>query len=47
MFSRSIIDNSRSVNDASIVVTMTIISDAPSCGIILTTLEGSFTVIIF
>ncbi len=47
MFSRSIIDNSRSINDISRVVRMMIVSDAPSCGIIMTTLEVSFTIIIF
>ncbi len=47
MFSRSIIDNSRSINDASRVIRMTVVSDAPSCGIILITLELSFTIVIY
>jgi len=38
MFSRSIIHDSRSINDTSRVVKMTIISDAPSCGIVLMTI---------
>ncbi len=44
---RSVIEDSRSINDTSRVVRMTIVSDAPSCGIILTTLEVSLTVVIF
>jgi hypothetical protein len=38
MFSRSVIYNSRSINDTSRVVRMTIISDAPSCGVFLMTI---------
>ncbi len=47
MFSKSIIDDSGSINDNSRVVRMTIISDAPICGIILMTLEVSFRLVIF
>ncbi len=43
MFSRSITDNS----NMSRVFRMMIISDAPSCGIILKTLEVSFTIVIY
>jgi len=39
--------NSRSVNDTSRVIRVTIISDASSCGVILTTLEVSNTIAIF
>jgi hypothetical protein len=38
-------DEFRSINDTSRVVRMTIVSDALSCGIIVTTLELSFTII--
>jgi hypothetical protein len=37
MFYRSIIDDSWSINDTSRVIRMTIVSDAPGCGVILTT----------
>jgi hypothetical protein len=37
MLSRSIIDNSKGINNTSRVVGMMIISDAPSCGAILMT----------
>jgi hypothetical protein len=47
MFSRSIIDNSRGLNDTCRFIRMMIISDAPSCGVIMTTLEVSFTIVIF
>ncbi len=46
MFSRCIID-SRSINDTSRVIRMMIVSDAPSCGIILTTVEESFMIVIY
>jgi hypothetical protein len=45
--SRSINDVSRSTNDTTSIVRMTIVSDAPSCGIILMTVKVSFTIIIF
>jgi hypothetical protein len=44
---RSIIDDSKSINITSRVTIMTIIIDAPSCGIILMTLEVSFMIVIF
>ncbi len=44
---KSIIDNFRSINDISRVNRMMIISDTPSGGIILMTLEVSFTIVIF
>jgi hypothetical protein len=47
MLSRSIIDDSRSVDDTSIAVSMKIIRDAPSCGIVLITLIVSFMIVIF
>jgi hypothetical protein len=47
MFYRNVIDDSNRINDTSRVIRMTIISDAPGCGIILMTLEVSFTIIIF
>ncbi len=47
MFSRSIIGNSRSINETSRVIRMTITSNDPSYGIILITLEVSFTSEIF
>ncbi len=53
MFSRSITYNSRSINDTSGVVSMTILSDAKTSLaasltiIILMTLEVSFTIVIF
>jgi hypothetical protein len=47
MFSRGIIDNSRSINDTSIVIRMMIVYDSPSCCIILVTLEVSFTIVIY
>jgi hypothetical protein len=46
MFSRFIIDDSRGINDTFRVIKMTIVSDAPSCGVILMTLKVSFTIII-
>jgi hypothetical protein len=36
-YSRNIIDDSRSINDISTVIRMTVVSDVPSCGIILMT----------
>ena len=45
--SRNTIDDSRNLNDNSRVIRMMIVSDAPSCGIILMTLDVSFTIIIF
>jgi hypothetical protein len=39
--------NSRSINDTSRVIRETIISEAPSCSVILTTLEVPFTIAIF
>jgi len=47
MFSRSVNGKSRSINDTSRVIRMMIVSDAPSCGVILTTLQVSLTIIIF
>jgi len=47
MFSRSINDNSRSINGTSRIVRMMIVSDAANCGVILTNLEVSFTIVIF
>ncbi len=44
MLSRSIIGNSRRINDTSRVITMKMITDPPSCGIILMTLEVSFMI---
>ncbi len=38
MFSRSIIDVSRSINDISKVIRMMIIGDTPSCGVIQMTI---------
>ena len=38
--------NFRSINDASRVIKMMIVSDALSCGVVLMTLEVSFTIII-
>ncbi len=39
MFSGSIIDNSWSINDTSRVIRIIIVSDAPSCGVILTSIK--------
>ncbi len=47
MFTKSITDNFRSINDTSRVYRMTIVSDVPSGGIILMTLEVSFMIVIF
>ena len=47
MFSRSIINDSRSVNDNSRVVKMTIVIDAPRFGIIVMALELRFMIVIF
>jgi len=47
MFSRSMVDYSRSKGDTSRVDKMTIISSVPSCAIILMTLEVSFTIVMF
>jgi len=46
MFSRSITEDSRSIKDTSRVIRMIIISGAPSCGVILMTLEVSFVIFI-
>jgi hypothetical protein len=45
--SMSIIDDSRSINDTSRVIRIILASNTPSCGIILTTTEVSFTIVIF
>jgi hypothetical protein len=47
MASRSIIDDSRSINDTFRVVRMIMVSDAPSCAIIPMTFELPFTIVIF
>ncbi len=47
MYSRSVIDYSRSINATSRVVRMTIVRDTKSGGIILMTLEVPFTIVIF
>ncbi len=41
MFSRTIIDDSRSINDTTRVDRITIVSDVPGCSFILMTLEVS------
>ena len=42
MLLRSIIDNSRSINDTSRDISMMTVSDTPICCVILMTLEVSF-----
>ncbi len=45
--SRSTIEESRSINDTSGVIRLTTVSDASSCGVILMTLDVSFTIVMF
>jgi len=47
MLLRSIIDNSRSINDTSRGISVMIVSDTPICCVILMTLEVSFKSVIF